>query len=60
MSLVTKTISKLEDHTTYSTDVYILQNLSANFKSRIRDGFYGFKVKQSLKKLSQSEQTFLR
>jgi hypothetical protein len=51
MSYITKTISKLEDYAMYSTDAYdILQNLCANLKSRIQDGFYGFKVNQSSKK----------
>jgi hypothetical protein len=38
----------------------ILQNLCANLKSRLQDGFNGFRVNQRLKKVSQSDQTFFK
>jgi rRNA maturation endonuclease Nob1 len=49
MNFVAKAILKVEDHSALSTDVYILQNLHLNLKSRLEDGFYAFKVNQTLK-----------
>ncbi|KAI6656015.1 hypothetical protein LOD99_1749 [Oopsacas minuta] len=57
MNVFQESIKKLEDSTTQSPEVYnIMCRLRSNFKDRLRDGFYGFKVNQCLPKLQAREQ----